>query len=74
MSLGVGQSKELIKAVLEREELLEMPKVPFSKACGGVALLLADFRQGGFIRIEPGPRFWSQGSDNTDAIIVTPRH
>ena len=70
--VGVGQSKELIKAMLQREELLEMPKVPFAKACGGVALLFADFRKGDFIRIETRVGFGTQSADNSYAIVVAP--
>ena len=70
--IGVGESEKFIETMLEREELAMMPQMPFAKACGGVALLFADFRKGDFIRIETRVGFGTQSADNSYAIVVAP--
>ena len=49
--VGIRDAKELIEAIASRKKLDDSAQMPFAETGGGIPLMLADFRQQRFVRM-----------------------
>ena len=69
--IAVGQSEVFIKSVLQWKELFVVPQMPFSETGRGIILLLTEFAQCDFVRVDSDRCRWPKCAFNADANVVT---
>ena len=58
--VGVGNAKVSVEAIVRRQELRQMPEMPFSDGGGGVAFRFQSFRQRDFTLRQSTSTVWKQ--------------